>query len=160
MSEAKAPKKVETAPKSVEAAKPVVTKSEAAKPDAAKSETTASDTATPESSPKKAEPSAKSASQESISHFSSVSTPEYRSGWDKIFGVKKDFAETTLDNTKNETKNQEVPSKMTLRDADVNAELRALLDEAFEIFARNNGINIGDIKKSTALEYNIDCVIL
>ena len=28
----------------------------------------------------------KSASQASISHFSSVSTPQYRSGWDKIFG--------------------------------------------------------------------------
>ena len=28
----------------------------------------------------------KSASQTAISHFSSVSTPEYRSGWDKIFG--------------------------------------------------------------------------
>ena len=28
----------------------------------------------------------KSASQTSISHFSSVSTPEYRSGWNKIFG--------------------------------------------------------------------------
>ncbi len=28
----------------------------------------------------------KSASQTSISHFSSVSTPEYRYGWNKIFG--------------------------------------------------------------------------
>ena len=32
---------------------------------------------------------AKSASQKSISHFSSVSTPEYRAGWDKIFGDSK-----------------------------------------------------------------------
>ena len=31
----------------------------------------------------------KSASQASISHFSSVSTPEYRSGWNKIFGKSK-----------------------------------------------------------------------
>ena len=30
-----------------------------------------------------------SASQKSISHFSSVSTPEYRAGWDKIFGKSK-----------------------------------------------------------------------
>ena len=30
-----------------------------------------------------------SASQTSTSHFSSVSTPEYRSGWDKIFGKPK-----------------------------------------------------------------------
>ena len=35
-----------------------------------------------------------SASQTSTSHFSSVSTPEYRSGWDKIFGKPK--IETTI----------------------------------------------------------------
>ena len=31
----------------------------------------------------------KSASQLSISHFSSVSTPEYREGWDRIWGNNK-----------------------------------------------------------------------
>ena len=31
----------------------------------------------------------KSISQSSISYFSSVSTPEYRAGWDKIFGKSK-----------------------------------------------------------------------
>ena len=84
MSDAKAPKKVKTAPQKVEAEKPAVTKVEAVKPDTAKS-----DTSTADSSAKKAEPTAKSASQESISHFSSVSTPEYRSGWDHIFGSGK-----------------------------------------------------------------------
>ena len=36
----------------------------------------------------------KSASQSSISHFSSVSTPEYRAGWDKIFGKSKENTPT------------------------------------------------------------------
>ena len=36
--------------------------------------------------PAKESDAPKSASQASISHFSSVSTPQYRSGWDKIFG--------------------------------------------------------------------------
>ena len=40
--------------------------------------------------------SQKSASQTSISHFSSVSTPEYRSGWNKIFG-KSDTNATSSD---------------------------------------------------------------
>ena len=84
MSDAKAPKKVKNALKKVEAAKPAATKVDAAKPDTAKS-----DTSTADSAAKKAEPTAKSASQESISHFSSVSTPEYRSGWDHIFGSGK-----------------------------------------------------------------------
>jgi len=74
MSDAKAPKKTKDASKKVESAKP----------DAAKS-----DTSTADSAAKKAEPAAKSASQTSISHFSSVSTPQYRSGWDHIFGSGK-----------------------------------------------------------------------
>ena len=37
----------------------------------------------------KKEKSPKSASQLSISHFSSVSTPEYRAGWERIWGSKK-----------------------------------------------------------------------
>ena len=36
----------------------------------------------------------KSASQISISHFSSVSTDEYRSGWANIFGGKKTSKKT------------------------------------------------------------------
>ena len=39
-------------------------------------------------SPKKTD-APQSASQTSTSHFSSVSTPEYCSGWDKIFGKPK-----------------------------------------------------------------------
>ena len=41
------------------------------------------------SSPSKNITSTKSASQLSISHFSSVSTPEYREGWDRIWGNNK-----------------------------------------------------------------------
>jgi hypothetical protein len=156
MSDAKATKKVETAPKKSEAATPTVTKTEAPKADAVKTETTASDTAAPDSSAKKAEPSAKSASQESISHFSSVSTPEYRSGWENIFGAKKDIGTTTPNNA-NDIK---APNKLTLSDNDINAELRNLLDEAIALLAKKNGIDLGDIKKTAVLEYNIDCNIL
>ena len=38
----------------------------------------------------------RSASQIAISHFSSVSTPEYRSGWNKIFG-KSNVVEPTAE---------------------------------------------------------------
>ena len=41
-----------------------------------------------------------SASQKSISHFSSVSTPEYRAGWDKIFGKSKVEQPTAKQHTK------------------------------------------------------------
>jgi hypothetical protein len=156
MSDAKAPKKIETAPKKVEAAKPAVTKIETAKPDTAKSETTASEATAADSSAKKAEPTAKSASQESISHFSSVSTPEYRSGWDKIFGVGKD-SEKTISNNAND---RELPNKLILMDSDINTELRNLLDEEFDLLAKNNGMDLDVIKKTAALKYSIYCHII
>ena len=43
----------------------------------------------------------KSASQTSISHFSSVSTPEYRAGWDKIFG-KSELEQSRPEKTKHD----------------------------------------------------------
>jgi hypothetical protein len=51
-------------------------------------DTANSENKTAENSASKKETPPKSASQSSISHFSSVSTPEYRSGWDNIFGEK------------------------------------------------------------------------
>ena len=74
------------------------TKQTNAKGDASKTSTSKAETSTAnaeskakETTSNSAEPATKSdapksASQASISHFSSVSTPQYRSGWDKIFG--------------------------------------------------------------------------
>ena len=52
----------------------------------ASAESTAKETTSNSAEPAKKSDAPKSASQASLSHFSSVSTPEYRSGWDKIFG--------------------------------------------------------------------------
>ena len=85
MNDAKpAKKKTKIVSKKGEAAKLALKKSEAAKADTGKAETSKTDTPA-----KKSEAAGKSKSQESISYFSSVSTPEYRSGWDHIFGPKK-----------------------------------------------------------------------
>ena len=76
--------------------KPVIAKNENSKPSTASHDasTTSAEQKSKETtgisgeSPKKID-APKSASQTSTSHFSSVSTPEYRSGWDKIFGKPK-----------------------------------------------------------------------
>ena len=52
----------------------------------ANAESKAKETTTNSAEPATKSDAPKSASQASISHFSSVSTPQYRSGWDKIFG--------------------------------------------------------------------------
>lgn len=72
--------------------KPVIAKNEASKPSTALTATvekkSKETTDISGESPKKTD-APQSASQTSTSHFSSVSTPEYRSGWDKIFGKPK-----------------------------------------------------------------------
>ena len=77
-------------------AKPVIAKNELAKPSTASNgastapvEQKSKETAVTSGESQKKTDAPKSASQTSTSHFSSVSTPEYRSGWDKIFGKQK-----------------------------------------------------------------------
>ena len=56
----------------------------------------------------------KSASQIAISHFSSVSTPEYRSGWDKIYGKSNAEEPTAEPLTKYEQRKAFVAEQWTL----------------------------------------------
>ena len=90
------------------------TKQTNAKGDASKTSTSKAETSTAnaenktkETTSNSAEPvkksdAPKSASQASISHFSSVSTPQYRSGWDKIFSKSPDQKPTAEKPTKYE----------------------------------------------------------
>ena len=86
MSDAKTLKKAETTSKKTEATKTKVVKTEVVKAEVASTEATNTETKAVDNSVSKAVSEPKSASQSSISHFSSVSTPQYRSGWNNIFG--------------------------------------------------------------------------
>ena len=75
--------------KSVKAeAKQTNAKSDVSKADTsiANAESKPKETTSNSAEPAKTSDAPKSASQASLSHFSSVSTPEYRAGWDQIFG--------------------------------------------------------------------------
>ena len=105
------------------------TKQTNAKGDASKTSTSKAETSTEnaksktkETTSNSAEPAKKSdapksASQASISHFSSVSTPQYRSGWDKIFGKSAD-----------EQPPSEQPTKYEQRKALVSEQWRSYLE--------------------------------
>ena len=76
--------------------KPVIAKNELSKPPTAShdastapAEQKSKEAAGTSGESQKKTDAPKSASQTSTSHFSNVSTPEYRSGWDKIFGKPK-----------------------------------------------------------------------
>ena len=145
MSEAKTPKKAET----------VAKKSEPAKTEVSKTETASTETKPVDSSASKSISQPKSASQSSTSHFSSVSTPQYRSGWDNIFGDGAGAKQTVSDKV---TKN-DFPTKLNIRDYDIDLVLRKALDVVFNDLAQKRGVNLADAKESLRFEYNLSCEI-
>ncbi|MCJ7830645.1 MAG: hypothetical protein MUP74_04575 [Desulfobacterales bacterium] len=149
MSEVKAPKKGAAEPKKLEAKTPEIKKPEV------NQSTTATETTSADKSAAKSDPTPKSASQSSISHFSSVSTPEYRAGWNSIFGGGKATKKTKSKNSNGSV----VPEHFSISDANIDAELRNLLDKAFQKQVSSQGIDLSKIKKSAVIEYIIDCSI-
>ena len=103
------------------------------------------------SSSNKPENTPKSASQTSISHFSSVSTPAYRSGWDNIFGKKS--------NSKSSVKESEdkITKEFLLSDSEINKELRQALFEAFCAKATDEGIELPKSSETHSMTFNISC---
>ena len=158
MSDAKSPQKTKTIPKKTETKKSETTstdvkKTDSAKSDAIKSETTKTEASTSEAagSDNKSDTKPQSAAQSSISHFSSVSTPEYRQGWDQIFGARND---TKIKNQKTEN---DFPNQLSLTDTQIDATLRSGLERAFEAVAQKQGHDFEEIKQLTSIEYTITC---
>ena len=150
MSDVKTSKKAEIKSKKNEAAKTEVVKTEVASTEAANTEIKTAD-----GSASKAVSQPKSASQSSISHFSSVSTPQYRSGWNNIFGdgsdVKKIVPKKVSPN--------DFPKKFNILDYDIDLILRHALDAAFNDVLKKRGIDLKGTKELVRFEYNLTCEI-
>ncbi|MEQ8697993.1 MAG: hypothetical protein RLT05_15730 [Bauldia litoralis] len=153
MSDVKAPKKGDAASKKPEATKTEVKSTEAKKPESetpAKAAETASETPAA-----KADAAPKSASQTSISHFSSVSTPAYRAGWEAIFGG------AAARKTKSKASDgDDFPDHLVIADEDIDAELRAALYKAFQKKARSQGFSLAKAKKTADIAYTLDCNLI
>ena len=160
MSDAKTPKKAETKSKKNEAAKTEVVKTEVVKTEVVKTEVPSTEAAntetkTADDSASKAVSQPKSASQSSISHFSSVSTPQYRSGWNNIFGDGSDVKKIVP----KEVSQNDFPKKFNVLDYDIDLILRDALDVAFNDVLKKRGINLKDAKELVRFEYNLICEI-
>lgn len=142
MSDAKAPPKSEAGSKKTEAKKP-----------AAEQSATAVETSPADKSSAKSDVTPKSASQSSISHFSSVSTPAYRAGWDSVFGKAK----TTKKKSTRTSVGENIPDKLTISDADIDAELRNILYKAFQRQARKQGFSLSKARKLREFDYHLIC---
>ncbi len=97
----------------------------------------------------------KSASETSISHFSSVSSPAYKAGWESIFGGSK----AKRKGSSKSAKGDPIPDQLTLEDDDIGEELRAALYKAFQKQARKQGTSLAKIKKRVELSYSLRCDI-
>jgi len=103
------------------------------------------------SSSNKSEKTPKSASQTSISHFSSVSTPAYRSGWDNIFGNKNSSKSSVM------VSEDKITNEFSLSDGEINKELRQALFEAFSGKAKDEGFELPKSSEIGIMKYNISC---
>jgi hypothetical protein len=160
MSDTKTPKKAETTSKKNETSKTEVAKTEVAKTevvrtDVPSAEAADTETKTADDSASKAVSQTKSASQSSISHFSSVSTPQYRSGWNNIFGDGSDVKKIVP----KQVSQNDFPKKFNILDYDIDLILRDALDAAFNDVLKKRGINLKDAEELVRFEYNIICEI-
>lgn len=149
MSDVKAPKKGDAGSKKSETKKPE------AKTPAAEKSATAAESSSTDKSAGTTDAAPKSASQSSISHFSSVSTPAYRSGWDNIFGNGDATKNTDLKKSNGDNP----PDHLEISDDGIDTELRNMLQNAFQKQAQEQGFNLDEIEKSYYFEYNINCTI-
>ena len=95
----------------------------------------------------------KSASESSISHFSSVSTPAYKAGWESIFGGSK----ASRKETSNSLNGDLFLGQLKIEDEDIDEELRGALFKVFQKQARKQGISLAKIKKRVEFNYTLHC---
>ena len=95
----------------------------------------------------------KSASQTSISHFSSVSTPEYREGWDRIFGTKvsKIGSASKVDRKDLELELLSIPVE------DMDSKTQDFLHTLFKKYAKRQGIHTEVVDNLMGDSYSIEC---
>jgi hypothetical protein len=97
----------------------------------------------------------KSASQLSISHFSSVSTPEYREGWERIWGGKKSGDSFK----KNSHSNSSLIDEIVLTNKDLSENLKLEILKELVIYSTKKGL---DLNKTKDLDINVidfSCVL-
>ena len=95
----------------------------------------------------------KSASQTSISHFSSVSTPEYREGWDRIFGTKGSKIGLA---SKVKRKDLEL-ELLSIPVEDMDSKTQDFLHTLFKKYAKRQGIQTKAVDNLIGGSYSIEC---
>ena len=107
------------------------------------------------SSPSKNITSTKSASQLSISHFSSVSTPEYREGWDRIWGNNK----LNLNRDKVINDNNTLPVEILLSSLDLSDMTKKTILRELYVYANKNNLSLPQFETLLLKNIEFSCTI-
>ena len=95
----------------------------------------------------------KSASQISISHFSSVSTPEYREGWNRIFGVKGNKISSPSKGQRSELELE----LLSIPVEDMDTKTKDFLQKLFKKYAKRQGLQTKAVDNLMGGSYSIEC---
>lgn len=129
--------------------------------DKSSTETTSSETATADAAPNAdttsddAKPKA-SGGGRPISYFSSVSTPEYRSGWENIFGSNSDNGEPE-EAKRGKKARQPVDLEIALEDLD--ADIQVALEAVAAKMAKRQRLKYDKLRDQNKVSWEITCRI-
>ncbi len=118
------------------------------------SKETAKDKATDSAGASESSPASKksTAPAREISYFSSVSTDDYRDGWDSIFSARKKPARR-----KPRVAKAVAPAKIELNIANLDENLRHQLEAAFRAEAKKNRISYNKLVKAGKVNWQLTC---
>ena len=90
------------------------------------------------------------------SYFSSVSTDEYRSGWDAVFN---DTSRKNIKGGKGRERNAtlDLPLSIMLSNEDLSKELNELLKKAVRKRAKKDKLPIGRLLTRAQIKWNLEC---
>jgi hypothetical protein len=90
------------------------------------------------------------------SYFSSVSTDEYRSGWDAVFN---DISRKNIKEGKSRERNAtlDLPLSIMLSNEDLSKELNELLKKAVRKRAKKDKLPIGRLLTRAQIKWNLEC---
>lgn len=155
--------KTDTKTRKSETAATAASKADAPKAEASKSDDAAStgttENSSSDSSSSESGGGSKSSSGDSrpISYFSSVSTDDYRAGWDGVFGGGATKAKPAKRAARKVNK---LPMTMTLDTDDLDPVLRDQLDAAFRQQAKKKRLNYDKLSGNGQVSLQISCRIV
>jgi len=90
------------------------------------------------------------------SYFSSVSTDEYRSGWDAVFNDTPS-KKNKIGKGRERTATLDLPLSIILTNEDLSKELNELLKKAVRKRAKKDNLPIGRLLTRAQIKWNLEC---